>query len=82
MIALVLLWALKVFMSTINTEKRFIKNIALLQEKLSHETANLKLNNDQVQLSDAVTKTLVFRIFDITRELLLIQKLIFSSKEI
>ncbi|WP_131474409.1 hypothetical protein [Neotamlana nanhaiensis] len=69
-------------MSTINTEKRFIKNIALLQEKLSHETANLKLNNDQVQLSDAVTKTLVFRIFDITRELLLIQKLIFSSKEI
>ena len=54
-------------------------SIIILKENIKHEHLKLQNNNDKVLLVEDLHKSLFNRLFKITRDIILMQKLIFEN---
>lgn len=80
LIVVLILFIIKSFLNIIYINKVGKKNLVLLENEYKIEAAKLKINNQKILLLDRFYNTLFNRLFKITHDFILIQKLIFNKQ--
>jgi len=80
LISVLLLFIIKSFIKTNVINKRGKNNLVVLDNKYRLELEKCKLNNQNILLLDDLYVSLFSRVFKITQDLILIQKIIFDKK--
>lgn len=79
LLVVLIYFSLKVFLDTRVMKQNAIKKYLLIEDQLKFEKENTKINIEKIQLSDSLSDSVIKRLFIITREILLLQKMIMQK---
>lgn len=80
MVFMLLFYCAKTIFDTQFLMREFHKTDVAFQEKIVHEHLKLQNSNQKIQILDSLHKSLFQRLFQITRDIILTQKLIFENR--
>lgn len=78
LVFILMLFIIKTIFKTLHLKYVATKNYLVLEENFQLEYKKLEYNNHKVQLLEDLHQTLFNRLFKITRDIILMQKLIFE----
>ena len=79
LIIVLILASVKIFFNNLNYNKLVGGDYKILSDNLKIEMDSFQKNKEKVELVDQLHETLFNRLFQITRELLLVQKMMFNK---
>lgn len=79
LVLILILFVIKTVVHGISLKKTWDENCIVLQKNLVTEQIKLDNNKEKLQLVEDLHKTLFNRLFKITRDIIIMQKLIFET---
>lgn len=79
-VLVLMIYVVKTIYDTSHLKKTINNNFIVLQKKILHENAKLEKNREKLLLVEDLHQTLFNRLFKITRDIILLQKLIFETR--
>ena len=79
-VAVIIGFIIKAIFTTRSIQEQGVQNYSVIKEHYAIENSKIKKNTEQLILVNRFQETIVLRLFEITKELLLAQKLIFDKQ--